>query len=158
MDFSALEAFVTVAEQGSFSRAAEALHLTQPAISKRVAALESELDARLFDRIGRRVLLTDAGAKLYQYARRIEEMTAEIRSEVTGTKNVRGALTIPGLEHPKFAPLDGKLHILHIPVMTFQTVADFQELFVLLWQVFAHVSNEAGGANASYYVLALGVQ
>ena len=61
MDFADLTAFVCVAELTSFSRAAEHLHLTQPAVSKRVAALESELDTRLFDRIGRQVTLTATG-------------------------------------------------------------------------------------------------
>ena len=48
----ALQAFLAVAETGSFSRAAERIYLTQPAISKRIAALEKEVGARLFDRIG----------------------------------------------------------------------------------------------------------
>lgn len=59
-----LQAFVAVADSGSFSRAAERLHLTQPAVSKRIQALESLLDCRLFDRVGRRVYLTDAGRLL----------------------------------------------------------------------------------------------
>ncbi len=58
MDINELQAFTHVADEGSFSRAAEALFLTQPAVSKRVASLESELHARLFDRIGRRLSLT----------------------------------------------------------------------------------------------------
>jgi DNA-binding transcriptional LysR family regulator len=62
MDIAALKAFVAVAETGSFSSAAERLFLTQPAISKRVAALEQELQMRLFDRISRQVSLTEAGA------------------------------------------------------------------------------------------------
>ncbi|MBP76259.1 MAG: LysR family transcriptional regulator, partial [Pseudomonadales bacterium] len=53
MDTANLQAFLAVAETGSFSRAAEQLHLTQPAVSKRIAMLEQQLDARLFDRIGR---------------------------------------------------------------------------------------------------------
>ncbi|MCP3898863.1 MAG: LysR family transcriptional regulator, partial [Desulfobacteraceae bacterium] len=57
-------------------------------------ALEEELKVKLFDRIGRRVLITDAGLKLYEYARRIEEMTNEIQSEVIESDNFRGTLTI----------------------------------------------------------------
>ena len=53
MDTHALLAFIAVAETGSFSLAAERLNLTQPAVSKRVAALERHLGARLFDRIAR---------------------------------------------------------------------------------------------------------
>ena len=54
MDTNQLIAFITVAEAGSFSLAAEKLHLTQPAISKRIATLEGQLQTHLFDRIGKR--------------------------------------------------------------------------------------------------------
>ena len=50
-----MNAFLAVADAGSFSQAAEQLHLTQPAISKRIATLESQVGTRLFDRIGRRI-------------------------------------------------------------------------------------------------------
>jgi DNA-binding transcriptional LysR family regulator len=94
MEFRQLITFRKVADTLSFTQTAQLLHMAQSSVSAQIRALETELDLKLFDRIGRRVLLTDAGEKLYQYARRIEEMTAEIRSEVTGTQNVRGALTI----------------------------------------------------------------
>ena len=55
MELQNLRAFMLVAETGSFSTAAERLHLTQPAVSKRVALLEQHLDVELFDRIGRSV-------------------------------------------------------------------------------------------------------
>lgn len=71
MDPASLHAFLAVAESGSFSAAGGQLHLTQPAISKRIAALEEELGRRLFDRIGRSVALTEAGRALLPRARRI---------------------------------------------------------------------------------------
>ncbi|HHM04180.1 MAG TPA: LysR family transcriptional regulator [Gammaproteobacteria bacterium] len=71
MNISDLQAFVAVARSASFSQAAERLHLTQPAVSKRVAALENELKTRLFDRLGRRVALTEAGRALLSHALRI---------------------------------------------------------------------------------------
>ncbi|MGO3354844.1 MAG: LysR family transcriptional regulator, partial [Halomonas sp.] len=52
MDTQSLQAFLAVADTQSFSRAAEQLHLTQPAVSKRIATLESQVGTRLFDRIG----------------------------------------------------------------------------------------------------------
>lgn len=64
MDTANLDAFLAVAYTGSFSRAAEQLHLTQPAISKRIASLEQQLEVRLFDRIGKHVDLTEAGRAL----------------------------------------------------------------------------------------------
>ena len=71
MDTQTLLAFVAVAETSSFSLAAERLRLTQPAVSKRVAALEAFLGIRLFDRIGRSVSTTEAGATLLPRANRI---------------------------------------------------------------------------------------
>ncbi|MFC4261231.1 LysR family transcriptional regulator [Marinobacter lacisalsi] len=71
MDSNALKAFVTIVDQGSFSEAAETLHLTQPAISKRLAALETQLGSPLLERSHRQIRLTDAGARLLPHARRI---------------------------------------------------------------------------------------
>jgi len=71
MDIDTLQAFVAVAENHSFSHAAEHLYLTQPAVSKRIATLESELNTRLFDRIGRKVELTESGNALLPRARNI---------------------------------------------------------------------------------------
>lgn len=87
MDIASLRAFLAVADAGSFSQAAERLFLTQPAISKRIAALESELDARLFDRIGRTVSLTEAGRALQPRARTI---LVEIEDSVRAISNLTG--------------------------------------------------------------------
>jgi DNA-binding transcriptional LysR family regulator len=71
MDNQNLKAFITVAELGSFSESAEQLHLTQSAISKRIAQLEQQMGKKLFDRIARQVTLTEAGKALLPRARRI---------------------------------------------------------------------------------------
>jgi len=71
MDNQNLKAFITVAELGSFSDAADRLYLTQSAISKRIALLEQQIGKRLFDRIARQVSLTEAGNELLPRARRI---------------------------------------------------------------------------------------
>ncbi len=71
MDIASLHAFITVADSGSFSLASDKLYLTQPAISKRIASLENELNNRLFDRIGRQISLTEAGRTLLPRARLI---------------------------------------------------------------------------------------
>lgn len=94
MEFRQLRTFRVVADNLSFTKAAAQLFMAQSSVSAQIRSLEEELDLKLFDRIGRRVLVTDAGQKLYEYARRIEEMTAEIRTEVAGVKNVHGSLTI----------------------------------------------------------------
>ncbi|MEQ8954389.1 MAG: LysR family transcriptional regulator, partial [Gammaproteobacteria bacterium] len=61
MNTQDLKVFIAAAELGSFSEAAERIHLSQPAVSKRIANLEAQLDAKLFDRISRQVFLTEAG-------------------------------------------------------------------------------------------------
>lgn len=94
MEFRQLRTFRVVADRLNFTRAAEQLFLAQSSVSAQIQALEQELEVKLFDRIGRRVLLTDAGSKLYDYAKRIEGMTEEIRSEVAGDTYFRGSLTI----------------------------------------------------------------
>ncbi len=92
MRFEDLEAFLAVSELGSFSAAAEVLHVTQPAMSKRVQRLESQLAATLFDRVGKRVHLTDAGQLLVPRARSLvrgladaERALGNLKSQVAGT-------------------------------------------------------------------------
>jgi len=100
MDINNLRAFVNVAEHGSFSLAAERLHLTQPAVSKRVAVLESELDTRLFDRIGHQVTLTEGGQQLLPRARNmLNEVTDIKRSLANLTDQVTGTLSMGTSHH-----------------------------------------------------------
>ena len=61
MNLHQLELFVAVAEHGSFTRAAQALHISQPSVSARIRDLESSLGHQLFEQVGRRIYLTDAG-------------------------------------------------------------------------------------------------
>src|ERR1051325_9366956 len=69
MDLREVRTFVTVADLGTVSRAAQHLHITQPALSRQIANLEDELGLRLFDRVGRRLLLTSAAAQLLKECR-----------------------------------------------------------------------------------------
>ncbi|HEB95192.1 MAG TPA: LysR family transcriptional regulator [Sedimenticola thiotaurini] len=89
MEINELAAFVAVAETGSFSRAAERLFLTQPAVSKRIAGLEGKLATRLFDRIGHRIHLTEAGRQLLPRAR---SLLLEIRDIERGITNLSGEI------------------------------------------------------------------
>jgi len=68
MDIDAILAFVTIVNEKSFSNAAKSLHLTQPAISKRIQNLESRLNVKLFERLQREIILTDAGQTLLPHA------------------------------------------------------------------------------------------
>lgn len=102
MDLRQLEIFVKVAELGSFSKAAEALFLTQPTVSEHIRALEEELGIRLLDRLGRGAAPTKAGQLLVGYARRILELRREARQALDQFQGrmsgelVVGASTIPG--------------------------------------------------------------
>ena len=100
MELTALQAFVAVAESGSFSRAADALFLTQPAVSKRIAALEEDVRARLFDRMARSVHLTESGRALLPHARRVlaeVEASRQAVADLGGT--VAGRLRIGTSHH-----------------------------------------------------------
>lgn len=100
MDISSLQAFLVVAESGSFSLAAQNLHLTQPAISKRVASLESELGNPLFDRIGRQIRLTDAGQTLLPRARQIIDEVKDCRLAISNLRGqVQGRISIGTSHH-----------------------------------------------------------
>src|SRR5213079_2753032 len=79
MDLRRLEVFAKVAELGSFSRAADALSLTQPTVSEHVRALEDELGVQLLDRLGRGAAPTHAGRLLLDYARRMLALQREAR-------------------------------------------------------------------------------
>ena len=92
MDIQLLTAFVTIAEHGSFSAAAEHLHLTQSAISKRIALLEAQVTQPLFDRIGRSVQLTEAGSALVPRAKRILQEIADTKQFMS---DIRGSVSGP---------------------------------------------------------------
>lgn len=100
MDLANLNAFIAIAETGSFSGAGEHLHLTQPAISKRIAGLEQQLNVRLFDRLGREVSLTEAGRALLPRAYQILNVLDDTRRALTNLSGeVSGRLTLATSHH-----------------------------------------------------------
>ena len=100
MDTQNLRAFLLVAEAASFSVAAQKLHLTQPAVSKRVAQLESQLDTPLFDRIGRNISLTEAGKALLPHARSVQlQLQAAEQSVRDLAGDVAGELRLATSHH-----------------------------------------------------------
>jgi LysR family transcriptional activator of nhaA len=76
--------FWVVAREGSIVKATEVLNLTQPTISAQIAALEESLGERLFDRVGRRLVLTEAGRTAYRYAEEIFGLGRELRDTLKG--------------------------------------------------------------------------
>lgn len=106
MRYVQLRAFHYVAICGGFSRAAEALHLTQPAISDQVRKLEAEYDLRLFDRNKKQVSLTDQGKKLIELTHRLFEVEQKALEFLSASQTLKtGSLTIIA---------DSPHHILHI--------------------------------------------
>ncbi|MGM0825824.1 MAG: LysR family transcriptional regulator [Pseudomonadota bacterium] len=100
MDTQSLQAFLAVADTQSFSRAAEQLHLTQPAVSKRIATLEFQVGRPLFDRIGRRIALTEAGSVLLPQARKILFTVEDSRRALANLSgHVGGRLTLATSHH-----------------------------------------------------------
>ena len=100
MDTQNLRAFLLVAETGSFSLAAQKLHLTQPAVSKRIALLEEQLNTALFDRIGRTISTTEAGEALLPHARAVQrELQAAEQSVRDLDGEVRGRLRLATSHH-----------------------------------------------------------
>lgn len=90
-----LQVFHTVARLLSFTKAAESLHMTQPAVTFQVRQLEDYFNTRLFDRTHNRISLTEAGAHVYEYAARIFELYGEMENSVRAmTGEISGSLTI----------------------------------------------------------------
>ena len=95
MELYPLQVFNTVVSEKSFSRAAEKLNRTQPAVSLAVQRLESELGEKLLDRTGREISLTDAGQILVEFARRFENVQRELEISLAELRdNASGRLVI----------------------------------------------------------------
>jgi DNA-binding transcriptional LysR family regulator len=95
MELYSLQVFLTVATEKSFSRAAEKLLRTQPAISLALQRLELELGEKLIDRSGKELILTDAGRTVLEYARRFQSLQQEMDNSIAELRdNSAGRLTI----------------------------------------------------------------
>jgi DNA-binding transcriptional LysR family regulator len=114
MELHQLEYFVAVAEEASFTRAAERVHVAQPGVSAQVRRLESDLGQRLLDRSGRSVRLTEAGSAVLPFARAALDAVAKARlavDELAGL--VRGQVTVgmvSGCALPVLAELLASFH------------------------------------------------
>lgn len=94
MDLRQLATFKTAATCLSFTRTAESLNYVQSSVTAQIHALEEDLGVRLFDRLGKRVALTNAGERLVPYAERMLELAREATVVVTGAGQPAGMLTI----------------------------------------------------------------
>jgi len=96
MELHSLKVFQTVANEKSFSRAAEKLLRTQPAVSLAIQRLESELGERLIDRSGKELLLTDAGKIVFDYSRRFENLELEMSNALAEMRDNSAGVLIVG--------------------------------------------------------------
>jgi DNA-binding transcriptional LysR family regulator len=94
MELNQLQSFILVATTTSFSKAAEILHLTQPAITHQIKNLEEELGEVLIERRGRSLVLTPAGEVFLEFAKQINNLTIAARETIHHFTSVRGRLTI----------------------------------------------------------------
>jgi len=94
MELRQLKTFRTVSTLLSFNRAADVLNYAQSTISAQVKALEEDLGVRLFDRLGKRIVLTEAGELLSQYAQKMLDIEAETLADIRGRNHPQGSLTI----------------------------------------------------------------
>lgn len=112
IDTQLLRSFMTIADVGGFARAADALNMTQPAISQQMKRLEDLLGQPLFVRVGRGMELTGPGEILLTYAREIIELNDEIPSRM-GVASVREVVTLGMPEHfsePLLAQIIAETH------------------------------------------------
>lgn len=127
MDIKQMQYLIEVARLKSFTRAAEALYITQPTISKMVKGLEEELGVVLFDRIGKRIELTDAGQLIVTKAQQIVAEYQNMAAELDDLRNMkRGHLRIglPPMVGASFFPnVIGKFHERY-PDITIQLFED----------------------------------
>lgn len=108
MDLHRIEIFCTLIKLSSFSKAAETLYLTQPTVSGHIKNLEAEFGVRLLDRLGKRVVPTDAGEVLYRYGQKLLALRDRARQEISGISGaVSGLLKIGGSTIPGAYVLPG---------------------------------------------------
>jgi len=123
-----LVTFATVAERGSFTATAADLGITQAAVSQRIAVLENELHVSLFNRRAGRISLTEAGQRLYPYARKILDLHGQARTDIRGFQpTVAGDLPIAASSVPGECFLPALLtafHEAHPSVHVRATVSD----------------------------------
>jgi DNA-binding transcriptional LysR family regulator len=132
MDMRRLEVLCKVIELKSFTKAAEALSLSQPTVSEHIRSLEEALGERLIDRLGREVLATPSGRVFYQYARNIIQLREEAIQALEQFKGnlsghlILGASTIPGTYVvPKFI---GSFKTIHPAIQMTLRISDTAQI------------------------------
>ena len=133
-DWNRARAFLVTAEEGSLSAAARALGMGQPTLSRQVDALEQELGVLLFDRVGKRLVLTESGTELLEHARVMGEGAGRLSMAASGqSQALEGSVTLTASEAFSallLPPMLAKLHALapgiHVEVVASNDVADLR--------------------------------
>ncbi len=94
MELRQLKTFRTVATLQSFNQAAKILNYAQSTVSEQIKVLESDLNVRLFERLGKRIVLTEAGELLLQYAQKMLDIEEEMKAEIVSKDEPQGSLAI----------------------------------------------------------------
>ena len=147
MEIYQLRAFVTVAQLGHLTRAAEILHVTQPAVTGQIKALEEELGLALFDRKPGRITLTKAGERLMPEAQQVLASAGALLGKAKELKgDVSGVIVVGTLGDPDQLRLGSLLHALvkAFPLLDIKTRAGYAEELREL------VASE--GLKASFYI------
>lgn len=151
MDIIHLRAFAAVAREGNLTRAAQRLHLTQPAVSLQIKSLQQSLNLQLFVRTPSGMVLTDDGAKLLPFAERILDGMAEFRQGAQSLHStLSGALAIGTILDPEFIRLGPFLKRLVESYPMLSTRLQHSMSGDVLQQV------RAGGLDGGYYLGAPG--
>ena len=127
VDWNLIRAFLTTAEEGSLSAAARKLHLTQPTLSRQVAALEQNLGILLFERVGRRLELTQGGRELLDHSRTMGTAADRISLAALGqSQSISGEIRITASDIYSAILLPPILHRLRVlaPALKINVIAD----------------------------------
>ncbi len=115
MNLNQLKIFYAVAQKKSFTLAARELFLTQPAVTIQIQKLEADFETKLFDRVGKKIFLTESGKTLYSYAERIlalldqaEEALIDVKGLKSGKLTIGASATVGSYYLPKIFEVFGK--------------------------------------------------
>lgn len=135
MDIKNLNTFIHVAELGSFSKAGEALGYSQPTVSVQIRQLEQDLGARLFDRVGHMVRLTEKGQDVLLYAQQILRLSQQMSQDVANNHENKATIRLATADSLCAPLLSRKFSVLrqqHPGISLKLTTAGTGELFRLL--------------------------
>ena len=128
-DWNRARAFLVVAEEGSFSAAGRAMKVSQPTLGRQIAAFEQELNVTLFERVGKKLVLTESGHKLYHHVSKMAESANQVLLSALGQdENIAGDVSISLTELDaffRFPPLVSELKQ-YAPAINFELIVSNQ--------------------------------